>query len=62
MLTVAKKRKDLLGCHILLYVAPVILTGSSSQTGVGSVSDLHVVNMHLLIMPQKLHALGYEST
>lgn len=48
LLTVAKKGKDLLGCHILLCVAPIILTGSSIQTGVGSVSDLRGVNMHLL--------------
>lgn len=54
LLTVAKKGKDLLGCHILLCVAPIILTGSSIQTGVGSVSDLRGVNMHLLLTPQKL--------
>lgn len=54
MLIVAKKDEDLLGCHILLYVTPIIPTGSSSQAGVGSVSDLRVVNMHLLITPQKL--------
>lgn len=54
LLTVAKKGKDLLGCHILLCVAPIILTGSSIQTGVGSVSDLRGVNMHLLLTSQKL--------
>lgn len=63
LLTVAKKGKDLLGCLILLCVAPIIPTGSSIQTGVGSVSDLRGVNMHLLLTPQKLlTCLGYEGT